>query len=559
VNGSRSRWAGAALLAPAYGLILVLVLVPLAALIVASLTPARVTGASTLGLLFENYLRFFRDAPSRYVLMNSLSIPLLATLLSLGIGWPLAYALAKVHRRRGNALLAVLMAPFFVSYLLIIYAFMGLLQVGGPVQAGLHALGLVPATASLLYTRAAVTLALVYEYLPFMVLSIYGSLERVEDGVLEAAAGLGAGGRRLFAEILWPRSVPGVVAGCALVFIPATGSFVEPQILGGTRVSMLGEVIDADQPDVRPDPRGHRVADADGRRGPGLRPAGGAGVGEQPRAAAVSRMRRGGRSALWTAFTALVFTAMFVPIAYLVVMSFNTSPYGTLPWHFTTQWYDRLFHEPALAQTTLRTLLMSAVVAAACAVAGTMAALGMARYRLPRPLVDALQAVNLIPVTVPWLVLGVTMLLFLLLVGSGRSVLNLYLGNTVVVLPYVTLLVTTRLRGERFEQEEAGAQLGASPARIFLAVTLPRLAPSILAGSIMAFMVSFNNFLLQYYLAPFGFSTLSMEIYGLVRSGVRPDINALSTFLVLASVTLVMTLDRLVGIGSSFGAGRHGG
>lgn len=270
-------------------------------------------------------------------------------------------------------------------------------------------------------------------------------------------------------------------------------------------------------------------------------------------------MRRGGRSAPWTAFTALVFTAMFVPIAYLVVMSFNTSPYGTLPWHFTTQWYDRLFHEPALAQTTLRTLLMSAVVAAACAVAGTMAALGMARYRLPRPLVDALQAVNLIPVTVPWLVLGVTMLLFLLLVGSGRSVLNLYLGNTVVVLPYVTLLVTTRLRSERFEQEEAGAQLGASPARIFLAVTLPRLVPSILAGSIMAFMVSFNNFLLQYYLAPFGFSTLSMEIYGLVRSGVRPDINALSTFLVLASVTLVMTLDRLVGIGSSFGAGRHGG
>jgi len=162
-------------------------------------------------------------------------------------------------------------------------------------------------------------------------------------------------------------------------------------------------------------------------------------------------------------------------------------------------------------------------------------------------------------VTVPWLVLGVTMLLFLLLVGSGRSVLNLYLGNTVVVLPYVALLVSTRLRGERFEEEEAGAQLGASPPRIFLAITLPKLAPSILAGSIMAFMVSFNNFLIQYYLAPFGFNTLPMEIYGLVRSGVRPDINALSTFLVLASVALVMTLDRLVGIGSSFGAGRRAG
>ncbi len=269
--------------------------------------------------------------------------------------------------------------------------------------------------------------------------------------------------------------------------------------------------------------------------------------------------RTGGRAraALWTAFTALVYTAMFVPIGYLVLMSFNTSPYGTLPLHFTTQWYVRLFHEPALAQTTLHTLLMSLVVAGACAVAGSMAALGMARGRLPRALVDTLQAVNLVPVTVPWLVLGVTMLLFLLLVGSGRSVLNLYLGNAVVVLPYVTLLVFTRLRGERFEEEEAGAQLGASAPRIFVAITLPKLVPSILAGSIMAFMVSFNNFLIQYYLAPFGFNTLPMEIYGLVRSGVRPDINALSTFLVLASIALVMILDRLVGIGSSFGAGRR--
>jgi ABC-type spermidine/putrescine transport system permease subunit I len=239
------RGANSALLLPAYGLIVVLVLVPLAALVVESLTPGRVAGVATLGLLFENYLRVFRDGPLRLVLATSLTIPAVTTAACVALGWPLAYALAKVHRRRGNALLAILMAPFFVSYLLIIYAFMGLLQVGGPVQVALHALGLVSASTTLLYSRAAVTLALVYEYLPFMVLSIYGSLERIEDSVLEAASGLGANRLRVFGEILWPRSVPGVVAGCALVFIPATGSFVEPQILGGTRVSMLGQVIDA--------------------------------------------------------------------------------------------------------------------------------------------------------------------------------------------------------------------------------------------------------------------------------------------------------------------------
>lgn len=265
---------------------------------------------------------------------------------------------------------------------------------------------------------------------------------------------------------------------------------------------------------------------------------------------------RGGRW-LWTAFTAAVFVAMFVPIAYLVLMSFNASPYGTLPFHPTTAWYSRLFQQPDLAGTTLRTLLMSGVIALACAVIGSMAALGMARGGLPRAVVDALQTLNLVPVTVPWLVLGVTMLLFLLMIGTGRSVVALYLGNTAVVLPYVTLLVFTRLRGERFEEEEAGAQLGASGLRVFLAITLPKLLPSVLAGSLMAFMVSFNNFLIQYYLAPFGFTTLPMEIYGLVRVGVRPDINALSSFLVLASIVLVTALDRLVGIGSSFGSLRR--
>ncbi|MEJ2667441.1 MAG: hypothetical protein P8Z81_10140, partial [Deinococcales bacterium] len=88
------------------------------------------------------------------------------------------------------------------------------------------------------------------------------------------------------------------------------------------------------------------------------------------------------------------------------------------------------------------------------------------------------------------------------------------------------------------------------------AITLPKLAPSILAGSIMAFMVSFNNFLIQYYLAPFGTDTLPMQIYGLVRAGVRPDINALSTFLVVASIALVVVLDRLVGVGAGLARAR---
>ena len=152
-------------------------------------------------------------------------------------------------------------------------------------------------------------------------------------------------------------------------------------------------------------------------------------------------------------------------------------------------------------------------------------------------------------VIIPWLVLGVALLMIFNFIGLGRSYLGMYLGNSICVLPYVVLLVYPALCELNDNLEFAARAMGASPLRAFFTVVLPGIFPAVAAGGLMAFMVCFNNFVIQYYLAPFGVRTLPLEIYNMVRVGYKPDINALATIMVLVSTALVYLVNKL-GYGS---------
>jgi spermidine/putrescine transport system permease protein len=177
---------------------------------------------------------------------------------------------------------------------------------------------------------------------------------------------------------------------------------------------------------------------------------------------------------------------------------------------------------------------------------GGLAAVALSRYHFR--LRGFLQGILPIPIVVPWLVLGVAMLLLVTLVGLGRGWVALFLGNLAVVIPYVVLVVAARLRDLDPALEEAARSLGAGPWRTLRTVTLPLAAPGLLAGALMAFIVCFNNFTLQYFLAPYGVETLPLAIYNLIRTGYRPDVNALSTLLLLAALVLLVLLDRLAAL-----------
>lgn len=241
----------------------------------------------------------------------------------------------------------------------------------------------------------------------------------------------------------------------------------------------------------------------------------------------------------------ITFGVLFIPLVVVVVLSFNESRYGTLPFTFSLRWYEALFAGDALFLATARSLRLAGVVALACAVLGTSVAIWMARYA--RRLLGFVNASLLSAVTIPWLILGIAMLTVFTSLGLGRSWTAMVLGSIATALPYQVFIVVARLRALDPALEDAARSLGASITRTHVSITLPLIAPAILGGGLMAFTITFNNFVIQYFLAPFGVRTLPLEIFTLVRVGYQPDINALATIVLGATVLLILALQWTVG------------
>ena len=177
------------------------------------------------------------------VYVSSLALAALATALCLLVGYPVAFAIARAPGVWRQLLLFLVMLPFWTSFLIRVYAWIAILQPSGLINRLLLAAGLIETPLPLLYNGFSVTLGLVYSYLPFMVLPLYGSLSRLDEHLVEAAADLGARPRRVFLNVILPLSLPGIAAGCLLVFIPAVGEFVIPDLLGGPGTLMIGKML----------------------------------------------------------------------------------------------------------------------------------------------------------------------------------------------------------------------------------------------------------------------------------------------------------------------------
>ena len=194
-----------------------------------------------LGFSTKSFALLFSDDLYLAAWLSSLRIAATSTLATLVIGYPMSYAIARARPERRPLLLMLVVLPFWTSFLIRVYAWMGLLAENGILNQLLRGIGLNPGT--ILGTEWAVHLGIAYAYLPFMVLPLYATLEKLDAGLLEAAADLGARPIVAFLTITLPLSLPGVVAGCLLVFIPAVGEFVIPDLLGGTETLMIGKVL----------------------------------------------------------------------------------------------------------------------------------------------------------------------------------------------------------------------------------------------------------------------------------------------------------------------------
>ena len=197
------------------------------------------TPSMTLG----NYGFLLSDKLYAITYLRSVAMALITTVLCLLLGFPMAYGIARSPAATRNILLLLIILPFWISFLLRVYAWMGLMNTHGVINTLLLWLGLIEQPLKIMYTDFATAVGLVYSYLPFMILPLYATLERMDMDLIDAAQDLGASRSRAFWDITWPLAKPGTIAGCLLVFIPAIGEYVIPYLLGGPDSLFIGRVL----------------------------------------------------------------------------------------------------------------------------------------------------------------------------------------------------------------------------------------------------------------------------------------------------------------------------
>ena len=200
-------------------------------------------GVKALYITFDNFLFLFEDDLYWSSYLKSVRVATVSTLCCLFIGYPMAYAITRANTTTRNILLLLVILPFWTSFLLRVYAWMGMLSTHGLINKGLLSIGLIDEPMKLLYTDFAVYLGIVYAYLPFMILPLYAALQKLDLSIHEAASDLGATPFRVFIDITLPMSATGIIAGCLLVFIPAIGEYVIPTLLGGPDSLMIGRQL----------------------------------------------------------------------------------------------------------------------------------------------------------------------------------------------------------------------------------------------------------------------------------------------------------------------------
>jgi spermidine/putrescine transport system substrate-binding protein/spermidine/putrescine transport system permease protein len=241
--------------------------------------------------------------------------------------------------------------------------------------------------------------------------------------------------------------------------------------------------------------------------------------------------------------TTLVYLFLYAPIAVLVIFSFNRSRLSGRWLGFTGEWYATLWTNEQIIRSLLNSLVVGAVATVVCVVFGTLTALVFARAHLRGR--SALDAVVYLPLLIPEIVIAVALVIFFSLLGMGLSLTTVIIAHVTFCISYVIIVVGARLAGMDRSIEEAAMDLGASEAGTFFRVTLPMAAPGILSAALLVFTTSFDDYLITSFVAGVGSTTLPLEIYSMLKRGITPEINALSTVILAATIPLVYMAQRL--------------
>ncbi|MEI3015170.1 MAG: ABC transporter permease subunit [Ruthenibacterium lactatiformans] len=459
-------------LLPLYLFTLVFVAGPLVYMVVLSFqTRAEVWGVVNQFTL-DNYKNIFQPVYLN-TFVESFKLALTSTALISAIGYPFGYFMAKLPAQWKKRVMLLLMIPFWTSSLIRLYGWIIIFRANGTLDKLLMGLGLT-SPLKLLYTYPAVVVGMVYALLQFMILAVYSSAEKMDWSLVEAARDLGASPLKAFLTVTLKLTLPGLLSGVILTFIPSMGLFFIADILGGNKVVLVGSLI---QDQLM---KAHNW----------------------PFAAALSVVlmvlttlmislykrvthttRTGGhlmknRTKLPNIYLGVVTAVMYLPIVLVIIYSFNESKISSVWGGFSLKWYETLFRDGAMFEA------LGTASFWGCAPAwrrGRHRHAGCLRlHQGAARTKNAVEYISMLPIMIPEIILGMVFMAFFALIGLPFGMTTLILAHTAFCIPYVYMLVKARLVGMDKSLPEAARDLGAGEARVFFDITLPLLAPAIL-------------------------------------------------------------------------------
>lgn len=244
-------------------------------------------------------------------------------------------------------------------------------------------------------------------------------------------------------------------------------------------------------------------------------------------------------------YIALTVLFLYTPIVVLMVMGFNQSRYNSLPFTFSTKWYEELAENSILLSAAENSLYLAMVTGIICVILATFFVLGV--KALSRKTENFFRSIMMMPMSIPWLIMGLSMLLMIRFIDMDKNIFFVVAGHVVISLPYAMLVLQARIQSIDPALEEMSLSLGAGVFTTFRRITLPAIAPAMVAGGFLSFMISFDNFAISYFLMPAGISTLPIEIQSSIKFGFTPEINAISTIIIGISLLCLAVVGIIMG------------